>query len=201
MEKINPSTIAATANTLGWRTKNGNRWTARQVLFTLSNHVYAGLIANGYGYRDGCHKGLVEQKAFHQVQSILAGRKTGSPSRGRLSIPWILRGLVICGGCGRPLSTHTIHRGLVVYRYYRCRSTAGGKEPCKGVMISAGEIENAVLEALGVGQGLTSKEEEAAVRAAIRQVVYQPATGLIEMEFQPEALSNRDDLTIECPLK
>ena len=68
-------------------------------------------------------------------------------------------------------------------------------------MISAGEIENTVLEALGVGQGLASKEEEAAVRAAIRQVVYQPDTELIEMEFKPKVSDSLDDLTVEFPLK
>jgi hypothetical protein len=55
------------------------------------------------------------------------------------------------------MSTHTIRRGSVIYRYYRCRSTAGGREPCKGVLVSAYEIESAVLEAAGVEQtGLTS---------------------------------------------
>jgi hypothetical protein len=88
-----------------------------------------------------------------------------------------------------------------VYRYYRCRSTAGGREPCKGVIITAGEIESTVLESLGVGQGLTSKEEEAVVRAAIRQVLYQPDTELIEIEFEPKTADSREDLTLEFPLK
>lgn len=58
------------------------------------------------------------------------------------------------------------------------------------MMIGAGEIENMVLEALGLGQGLTSKEEEAAVRAAIRRVVYRPDTESIEMEFEPEPVDS-----------
>src|SRR5438105_12814910 len=68
--------------------------------------------------------------------------------------------------CDRPLSTHTIRNGSIIYRYYRCRSTAGGREPCKGVLVSAPEIESAVLQAAGVGQtGLTSKEEEGPFKA------------------------------------
>lgn len=40
--KVRPSTIASYANAMGWRTRTGNTWTARQVLFTLTNYVYAG---------------------------------------------------------------------------------------------------------------------------------------------------------------
>jgi DNA invertase Pin-like site-specific DNA recombinase len=39
--RVRPSTIASHANAMGWRTRAGNPWTARQVLFTLTNYVYA----------------------------------------------------------------------------------------------------------------------------------------------------------------
>jgi hypothetical protein len=39
--KMTPSTIAAVANAQGWRTRKGQPWTARQVHYTLRNHVYA----------------------------------------------------------------------------------------------------------------------------------------------------------------
>jgi len=45
--KVSPSSIASYANALGWRTRNKNPWTARQVLFTLANYVYAGLVMDG----------------------------------------------------------------------------------------------------------------------------------------------------------
>jgi site-specific DNA recombinase len=181
--KITPSRIAATGDLLGWRTKNNNRWTARQVLFTLSNYVYAGLVLDGLGFREGCHQALVEKSVYHEVQNILAGRRTRTPGRGRGWMPWPLRGLVLCGTCGRALSTHTIRHGPAIYRYYRCRSTAGGREPCKGVLISAHEIETAVLKAAGMEAGLTSKEDEAALRSSIRRIVFQANTGRIRIEF------------------
>ena len=107
-------------------------------------------------------------------------------------MPWPLRGLVSCGACGRLLSTHTIRRGSIVYRYYRCRSTAGGRDPCKGVLVSAHEIETAVLQAAGVEQtGLTSKEEEVALRNAIRQVAFEADTERIEIEFKPGGVAER----------
>jgi Recombinase zinc beta ribbon domain len=104
--------------------------------------------------------------------------------------PFIMRsrtfsGLVSCGACGRLLSTHTILRGSIVYRYCRCRSTAGSRDPCKRVLVSAHEIETAVLEAAGVEQtGLTSKEEEAALRNAIRQVLFKAETGGLKSNFR-----------------
>jgi site-specific DNA recombinase len=139
---------------------------------------------DGCEFRDGCHKALVERSIFHEVQNSLALRRTRPPGRGRRTIPWLLRGLVRCGGCGRVLSTHTVQHGSIIYCYYRCRSTAGGRDPCKGVLVSAGEIDHAVLEAAGVkDKWLTSKEQDAAVRGVIRQIVYKADTQRIEIEF------------------
>jgi hypothetical protein len=40
--------------------------------------------------------------------------------------------------------THGGKLAKKVYRYYRCRTTAGGRAPCKGQQIPAGEIERFV---------------------------------------------------------
>lgn len=43
-----------------------------------------------------------------------------------------------------------------------------------------------MLQAVGLEQtGLTSKEEETALRSALRQVVFKADTGRIEVLFQP----------------
>lgn len=149
--KMTPSTIAALANTQGCRTKCNSRWTTRQVHFTLTNFVYAGLVLDGHGLRKGCSEGLIAKEVHDEVQKRLAVRRTRKPGREKSAIPWPLLGLVCRGACSRPLSTPTIRRGPVSYRYYRCRSTSGGREPCKGVLESAYEIESAVLDAAGVG--------------------------------------------------
>ena len=191
--KVRPSTIASYANGMGYRTRSGNPWTARQVLFTLTNYVYAGLVVDGYGFRDGCHEALIERSVYHEVQNILALRRTRTPGRTIEHLPWLLLGLAYCGRCHRPLSTHTRRRGSLIYRYYRCRSTAGGTEPCKGVLVSAGVIEMAVLSAVGLEKTeLSSKEEEAAVREAIRRVVFSPETGRIKIQLQPGADAAED---------
>jgi hypothetical protein len=55
--------------------------------------------------------------------------------------------------------------------------------------VSAGVIETAVLSAVGLEKTELSseKEEEAAVREAIRRVVFSPETGRIKVELQPGA--------------
>lgn len=111
--KMTPSTIAADANTQGWRTRKGQPRTARHVLYTLTNHVYAGLVVDGYGYRDGCRQALVERSIYHVVQNLLTLRRSRTPGRTIPPLPWPLLGLVSCGRCGRPMSTHTIRRGSV----------------------------------------------------------------------------------------
>jgi hypothetical protein len=53
----------------------------------------------------------------------------------------------------------------------------------KGVMISAFEIETAVLSEIGAGARLTSKEQQAAVREAVRAVVYDAAAGKVKIQL------------------
>ena len=73
--------------------------------------------------------------------------------------------------------------GPVIHGYYRCRSTAGGREACKGVMISSYEIETAVLSEIGAGSKRTSKEQQAAVREAVRAAVYDAPSGKVKIEL------------------
>ncbi|MCE5311499.1 MAG: hypothetical protein LLG20_28010 [Acidobacteriales bacterium] len=52
--------------------------------------------------------------------------------------------------------------------------------------MSAPEIENVALRAAGLEQtGLVSKEAEAALRAALQQVLFKADTGRIEILFKP----------------
>lgn len=176
---VTPAGIASFANALGWRTGSGQPWTARQALATLSNHVYAGLIVDGFGLRAGSHPALIERDLYHEVQNVICGRRTRIPGTRALGggIIWILRGLLQCSQCGRMMSTHTARTGATVRCYYRCRSTEGGREPCKGVMVPAHDADTAVLSAIGADAHLPSQEQAAAVRRAVRNVVYDAESG------------------------
>ena len=127
----------------GRRTANqrgGNLWTARQVVATLSNPVYLGSFKDGDDVRIGHHEPIVGDNVIAAaLRAQLRSRRTRTPGR-RYEINWPLKGRIRCAACGRPMSPHTIRHGNGVYRYYRCRSTAGGQPSC-GRQVSAHAIE------------------------------------------------------------
>lgn len=161
-----PSEIARRIDHLGWRTKQwtakrsgrtvgGGRWTTRQVLTLLRNPVYIGRFADGASTRDGSHDPIVEPELFKSVQRQLDQRRPdGRRSHLRLDFP--LRNKIVCPKCGRRLCTYTVtHRkgqATIGYRYYRCRSTAGGRAPCPGVQYPADEVERVICQQLADGE-------------------------------------------------
>lgn len=168
-----------------WAGSRAESWTPRQVLSILSNHGYAGLVEHGSGLRNGCHPALVDRDIYHKVQNWIVAHRAALPRRhGRRSgIVRIVLGVLSCGRRGRLMSTHTVRAGPVIPRYYRCRLTAGGREPCKGVKVDAHEIETAVLREIGAEHHLLSKEQAAAVKERVRGIVYDADTGKVRNEM------------------
>ncbi len=149
-----PSEIAKRIDHLGWRTKEwtsgrtgkitgGGRWTARQIISLLRNPVYLGQFAEGEATRLGCHEAIVTSELCDAARKQLdSRRRVDAPTRNTHGFP--LRGKVICPKCKRPLSSYVITKTLGpqakrVLCYYRCRSTTGGRHPCKGVSYPHGK--------------------------------------------------------------
>jgi site-specific DNA recombinase len=177
-----PSDIAATANARGYRTKapSGVRlWTARQVLSTLRNPVHVGMLKDGRDIRLGTHPGIVSHELFDAAAQKLEERRTRKVAH--YGPMWPLKGRLECGNCGRPLSPHSSRRGNKVYRYYRCRATAGGRPPC-GYQVSAGGIENEVADRLPNG----SRDDPIRRRIGelVEHVVYDPETRRIQIRWR-----------------
>lgn len=129
----------------GARTAN---WTARQVLKMLSNPIYAGSIHGGQRTLPGLHEAIITPAEFEQIRQAIASRRSRAPGRTNAAIDWPLRGLLICGSCGRAMSPSISGYKNLGYRYYRCRSRAFGRPPCEDVGISAFEIEEFVRKTL-----------------------------------------------------
>ncbi len=192
-----PAAIAEAANALGYRTKlqtgrrsgkqhGGNIWTARQVISTVRNPVYTGQFWDKGGARFGRHQSIVSSELFEDAAAQLLARRTRTPGK-RYEIDWPLKGRIECARCSRPMTPHTIRHGNVIYRYYRCRSTAGGRAPC-GRQVSAPAIENAVVE--NIAPRLSIHGQEAPIWDSIERVVYHYRTDGIRVSVtlpvQPE---------------
>lgn len=222
-----PQEIAAIINRRGWRTKvrvsktgnrtGGGRWTARQILDTLSNPVYIGMIRDGDGTRPGVHKAIVAPSRFQEVSAIIAARRTREPGRQKPRAPWLLQGLLKCGQCGRPMSPSRSGHRNIIYRYYRCRSTAGGRRPCQNVCVPVFELEQYVIQVLGnPGLGhsesddapqadrqrqivaerwaaIGDRERQDLLRRVVREVVFHARNGTISIALDPEAVERLCD--------
>jgi DNA invertase Pin-like site-specific DNA recombinase len=228
-----PAEIAAMANERGWRTKRrtsksgqvsgGGRWTSRRVLAVLSNPVYAGLIRDGEQLRPGAHEPIIVQKLFEEVRENIASRRTSSRDRTASPITWPLRGLLRCGECSRLLSPSISGYKNLRYRYYRCRSNAGGTPACQGVSLPAHEIETFVMRAVGdaefhplptgtddndesvrqrflrLWQNLSPQDQSKALPRLVRKVVYDPKRSRITMTLDPDAVEQMVQATPSPP--
>lgn len=198
-----PADIAEAANGLGYRTKvsvalrtgnkrGGNLWTARQVVATLRNPVHIGMLRDGDSARLGCHEGIIGDAVFAKVGEMLDGRRTRRPGAFVYGPIWPLKGKITCGNCGRPLMPHSTRRGNKVYRYYRCRSTAGGRPPC-GYQIAAGTIESAVADLLP--RMYRDELDSHRILTHVESVLYDNETWTVTVR-----LVGQDDKTVAIPL-
>lgn len=220
-----PREIAEIANQQDWRkqTRNDcdpNGWTPRQVLAVLTNPVHAGLIRDGGESRPGAHEAIVDRELFEQVQTQIRSRRTRPPGWSEATLRWPLRGLLRCGQCGRVMSPSVSGHGNLRYQYYRCRSHAGGKPPCRGVSLPALEIESYVIELLG-SDDLETDAESAHQMEQVRQfrtswsslderarndllpgvvqeVVFDPHSSTVSVAFHEQALERLQNQSQSC---
>jgi hypothetical protein len=87
---------------------------------------------------------------------------------------------------------HSTRRGNKVYRYYRCRSTAGGRSPC-GYQIAAGTIESAVADLLP--RAHRNELDSFRIRTHVEAVLYDNETCTVTVRLAP-----KDDKTVAVSL-
>ena len=103
------------------------------------------MLRDGEGIRLGSHDPIISYELFEGVAKALDDRRTQKARASSDGAMWPLRARIYCGACGRPLTSHSTRRGNIVYRYYRCRATAGGRPKNQ---VAAGTIEAAVADRL-----------------------------------------------------
>lgn len=198
---MRPTEICEVANKRRWRTDRDGRWTARTILKVLSNPTYAGRIRNSDGTLPGQHEAIVSEELFAKVRQTIESRRSRKPGRRPSQSRWPLRRKLKCGRCGRAMIPTISARGSIRYRYYRCRSTAGGKPPCKSVSLSAYQIESFVRtmvfggfeDAISTQQrlreawkDLTEWQQIDRLGEVVHEVVFDPDRGTVAVKLIDE---------------
>ena len=98
------------------------------------------------------HEAIVDPLAFRRAQDALTSRREGgAPLHGdALNAGFLLRGIALCGGCGRVLVAHAPgdHNTITHAGYYLCRHRARCGGPCARQDEVDAEVERQVLRRL-----------------------------------------------------
>lgn len=133
---------------------------------------------------------------------------SGRGFAGLLSVFWPLRGILVCGECGRVMSPSVSGYKNFRYRYYRRRSRAFGRPPGKEAGVSACEIEELVRTTLSsdgcdladpaatlpmrefamVWRRLEERRQMAALASVLKAVRFDPQGGTISVTLWDDAL-------------
>lgn len=204
-----PNDIATIANLNDWPDRNDNtkRWTPNRILKLLSNRTYLGEIPNGDSTLPGEHAALIDRQVFERVQQHIDLRRTREPTaatrRSQSPHGRLLRGILICGLCDRPMTSSYSQRGPVRYVYYRCRSQAGGRPPCANVSVGQYQLEQFIVDMLeeserddpdfmtglhDVWRRLNRNEKRQLLPRLLTRVVFNPDLGTVEIQCDEEVV-------------
>lgn len=172
-------------------------WNPRRLLQILSNPVYAGFLP-GDPDRKGIHEAIVPPEQFRKVREHLETRRKGEPKKREAKIDHFpLRGLLYCAKCGRALNPNTSSRKNIRYRWYQCRSHAGGRPPCPGVSVNAWDMEEFVAEQIGKWED--SPEVASVFRDEWPEMVMQKRQELLN-RFVVKITLNDDDGDVDIEM-
>ena len=98
------------------------------------------------------------------------------------------------------MSPHTIRYRICLYRYYRCRSTVGGRKPC-GCQVSAPAIEGALQQNLEPLWGLRLDAKQ--IQDHVESVVYDHRDQKVRVKVipPPEPDVETDSAEVKVPLR
>ena len=123
----------------------------------LTRVIYAGMVERpewGVSLRPGKHEGLISYETFLKIQERLEGRAY-APARSDLNESFPLRGSVLCGDCGTPLTAcFSKSKTGARHPYYLCYAKGC---PSKGKSIRKAKIESefeTLLESLQPAESL-----------------------------------------------
>ena len=135
-----------------WRNKPARPLSLNGLRWVLSNKFYRGIVEyNGVEYQ-GRHEALIDPQTFEKVQAMLASR-AGEETRERRYHHY-LKGLLVCGVCGRRLSVQvtrrpnrTGNRKRTEFAYFYClgqKDRRKSNSGCREAYVAVDELERQV---------------------------------------------------------
>jgi len=193
--------------TKSWRTAQGRQhvgrpFTQASVRRLLTNVIYTGQVEHRGERYAGEHTAIVEPTLWEEVNGALHAGTLTEPKGARAKQNALLAGLLFCQSCKRPMmATYTVKGGRR-YRYYVCQSVRQkGWECCPTKSVSAGRIEESVVDQLRLALGVAEKRQRlgiseakweqfeqgdtaALVRAVAEQIGYDGTTGGVWLQLK-----------------
>lgn len=150
LETQSPAQVAAKLNEKGVTTKAGKTWNKSNMYHILHNCIYTGLISyNGKTYQ-GEHEAIIDKDTWELAQRYInkGCKEKGRPAKNTdTSSP--LRGMVVCGHCGGPMTLTMTKKKERYYGYYRCsRDSKRPQSTCPIRQIASKELERTVFRQL-----------------------------------------------------
>jgi site-specific DNA recombinase len=137
-----PMAIAEYLNSQGVRTNRGNPMTIDSVKKVLASKTYLGEARCGEHVNPAAHEPIVPADLWLAVQEV--GRKKRGQAWPRRGNFFLLRGCLICAGCGATMTGSQASSG---YRIYRCTGKTVGGCPNRA-RVPADKVEGRAVEAL-----------------------------------------------------
>lgn len=136
-------------STADGRVRGGQRLAKGTLHGILTNPVYTGMVAHRGTLYAGEHERIIEQTTWDGVQQGLHSNKVDHGAKVRNKYGALLRGILFCGLCHRPMVHTYTSRGPKRYRYYVCYTAQQrGWDNCQTKSVSAHSIEVAVLDSI-----------------------------------------------------
>ncbi len=164
----------------GWVTKErangkgGLPLTRGPIYHILQNPIYAGLLRSGGDLHEGQHQGIIARKDWEAVQDKRnSGRQWSGPVKSTTSL---LAGKLFVDG-ERLTPSHASKSGRR-YRYYisRANKDADGQR----VRLKAGDVETAVISAVGKWLGNPQEAASQILKEGVQAMVIQEAGRRLE---------------------
>lgn len=136
-----PTSIARQINDMGLRTKKGNLFERRRILYTLQNRFYIGELRWGGIVSKGTHETFISEELFEKAQERIRETFRQPKQKGVSSCKHWLSGIVKCSICGSSLS---YSKGTCT-PYFQCWKYLKGQHR-EGSYINEKKLTKAVLD-------------------------------------------------------